>query len=140
MPRQCVFYSQLASDHSTLGIGQAMAPALRVQTDTPRMDLGLCLYQGCVSKPVLEDMALTQDHKGLGGWRLVVGMGISGGGYSRKSGGMVNNKEYSKSSVMKPLCWVLLLRTSGVKLSSKRARVREAVSAAKPTALFHRRL
>lgn len=32
MPRQCVFHRQLASDHSMLGIGQAMAPAFRVQT------------------------------------------------------------------------------------------------------------
>lgn len=85
-------------------------------------------------------MALTQDHEGLGGWRLVVGVGIPGRGYIRKPGGMVNNKEYSESSVMKPLCWVFLLRTSDVRLPSRRARVREAVSAAEPTALFHVRL
>lgn len=46
MPRQCVFFSQLASDHSMLGIGQAMAPALRVQTDTPRIDLGCVSIRG----------------------------------------------------------------------------------------------
>lgn len=32
IPCQCVFHSQLASNHSMLGIGQAMVPALRVQT------------------------------------------------------------------------------------------------------------
>lgn len=68
MPHQCVFHSQLASDHSMLGIGQTMSPALGVQTDTPRMDLGCVSYQGCVQKHVLEDVALTQDHEGLGGW------------------------------------------------------------------------
>ena len=66
-------------------------------------------------------MALTQDHEGLGGWRLVVGVGIPGRGYSRKPGGMVNNKEYSESSVMKPLCWVVLL-SAPYKLESSEKR------------------